>query len=142
MKNVVVSPTLRRRNRSFNPFFMDEFFNPVHRTIPTDKERTTPVLANISKINQDYLIEMTVPGFSKNDIKMTLDGHKLIVTGNKEISDTKYIKREFNLNNFERAFTLPEHVNLNEIEASVNDGVLRINIRAAAEKPMITIEVK
>ncbi|MCZ2100943.1 MAG: Hsp20/alpha crystallin family protein [Chitinophagales bacterium] len=142
MRNADLHPGLRRRNPNFERFFMDDFFHPVYNPAQKVKNRTTPAFANIRKEENNYLIELAVPGFSKEEIQISLDGHTLIVKGSKSVEETAYIKQEFNFSNFERAFTLPKMADLNTIEASAQDGILSIKIYAVAEKPQVQIEVK
>ena len=53
----------------------------------------------------------------------------------------KYLRREFSYHKFEQSLALPEDVNKDEIKASVNDGILTIEIpkvKACEKKPTVT----
>lgn len=142
MTNSVLSPNCRRRNQNFDRSFMNEFFNPSDQNNYRSKERTTPALTNIVKKENDFLIELAIPGFAKEDVQLLVDGQTLTVKGNKAPIEAQYIKREFDFNTFERAFTLPKTVDINNIDASVNNGILSINIHTLAENPQLKIQVK
>ena len=142
MTNSVLSPNCRRRNQNFDRSFMNEFFNPSQQNNYRSKERTTPAFANIAKKENDFLIELAVPGFAKEDIQLLVDGLTLTVKGDKTSTEALYLKREFDFNSFERAFTLPKTADINNIEASVNNGILSINIHTLAENPQLKIQVK
>ncbi|WP_313253919.1 Hsp20 family protein, partial [Empedobacter sp.] len=44
----------------------------------------------------------------------------------KEVKDEKFSRREFNFSSFKRAFTLPETINEDKIEASYVNGILQL----------------
>lgn len=142
MTNSALKPHYSKRHQNFDRLLMDEFFRPSFRNGHQDVEKTTPAYANIAKKENDFLIQIAVPGFAKEDIQLLMDGHMLTVKGNKAPTKAQYIKREFNFNNFERVFTLPKTGDLNKIEASVSNGILSININSLVEKPQLQIQVK
>lgn len=142
MTNSVLNPNCRRRNQNFDRSFMNEFFNPSHQNNYRSKERTTPALTNIAKQENDFLIELAIPGFAKEDVQLLVDGLTLTVKGSKVPTEAQFIKREFDFNTFERAFTLPKTADINNIEASVINGILSINIHTLAENPQLQIQVK
>ena len=46
----------------------------------------------------------------------------------KEEKDKKFTRKEYNYSSFSRSFSLPEEVNKEKIEASYEDGVLKITL--------------
>ncbi len=44
---------------------------------------------------------------------------------NEEVKDEKYSRREFDFTNFKRAFTLPETIDDEKIEATYENGILK-----------------
>ena len=42
--------------------------------------------------------------------------------------DKKYLRREFSYSKFQQAFVLPDNVDVDKIDASVNNGVLTIDL--------------
>ena len=44
----------------------------------------------------------------------------------KEEKDVRYTRHEYSYSSFSRSFTLPDDVNQDKIEASYNDGVLKL----------------
>lgn len=142
MTNAVLRPRNIRGSHRTEPFFMSPFFNPEFREQNFFNKTTDRVLSNIIRNENNYIIEMAIPGFTKDNINIAVDGNILKVNGSKEILETKFIKREFRLDEFERTYNLPKTVDLDKIEATVNDGILRIYIHNLAEKPALQIQVK
>ena len=78
-----------------------------------------------------YHIEMDVPGFSKDEIKIEAKNDYLTVTAEKnseindEDKDKKYLHRERTYGKYQRSFYLGDLVSEN-IDAEFNNGVLKI----------------
>ena len=87
---------------------------------------------NISEKENLYCIDLTVPGFKKEELKINLEKGKLIVLGeHKETTETAestITKKEFNYGSFQRSFLLPETVNEETIKAKCENGILKISI--------------
>lgn len=119
-----------RKNNSLLPSFFgnleNEFFNDDRL------DRFTNVAVNIKERDDDFVIEMAVPGYKKEDLNLEIDGNKLIVSAevSHEVDDSgeNYSRREFSYGSFTRSFTLPREVDVDKINASSNDGVLNISI--------------
>lgn len=119
-----------RKNNSLLPSFFgnleNEFFNDDRL------DRFTNVAVNIKERDDDFVIEMAVPGYKKEDLNLEIDGNKLIVSAevSHEVDDSgeNYSRREFSYGSFTRSFTLPREVDVDKINASSNEGVLNISI--------------
>lgn len=90
---------------------------------------------NVRETETSYTIELSVPGFSKEDLEITLDGGKLTVTGSHDKHETLttksyegYSRKEFYFSNFTRSFNLPETANSESISAKCENGVLTLEI--------------
>ena len=92
-----------------------------------------------------YHLEMDLPGFKKDEIK--IECHKGTITirakkvFNKEEHDgKKFLRRERRFNNVERSFYLGD-IDDEKINASYNDGTLKIVVptKAESQKKIITI---
>jgi HSP20 family protein len=78
-------------------------------------------------------LELIVPGFKKEDIKIKTDDDLLTISAeskseSKGDGEKNYTRREYTYSAFTRTFRLPEYVNLNAIEAHYVDGVLQVKI--------------
>jgi HSP20 family protein len=125
----------------FNDLLNDEFWGGR-----TDSYTFNPAV-NIFEDSGNYIIELAVPGYSKEDLKVTIDKNQLTVSyeSNEESNEpVNYLKRQFGKSNFSRSFELPKNAKSNKIEAAHNNGVLTISIpkTAKVEIPVKDIEVK
>jgi molecular chaperone IbpA len=104
---------------------------------------------NILKWNEDqYEIQIAITGFEKEEIRVEVEQNQLTVYGeSKEMSlgDAMYIHRGLATRDFERTFTLAEHMEVKLAE--IRNGMLRIqlfrNVPESAKPRIIDIvEVK
>lgn len=105
------------------------------------RERSS-VRANIVETSDDFRIELAVPGFSKSDFKINLEGRILAISGGTEDSpenkEESYIRREFSRSAFNRSFRLSSWVDSGSIEAKYENGILMVTIpktEEAKDKP-------
>ena len=127
-----------RRNHVGFPQFakmINEIMNtPIH-TVTKEKVHTTPAV-NVKHDDQQYIIEMSVPGYTKEDINISLKDNKLIISSEVDkTSEETYRLKEFSYGSFKRSFNLPKDANQEEISAKVTHGILHLSI---AKKPEAT----
>lgn len=88
--------------------------------------------SNIIESDDSFIIEMRVPGYEKSDFQISLDNQLLNVEVNKEIqkdkNSGKMLFNEFSILNFRRSFRVTKNVNLDEIKAEYENGILKIQI--------------
>jgi HSP20 family protein len=104
---------------------------------------------NIRENERDFEVEIAVPGKKKEDFNIEVDNNVLTVSleykKEEEVKEDNYTRREFSFNSFKRAFTLPETVNVEKINASYTDGILRFTLpkkEEALPKPKRLIEIE
>jgi HSP20 family protein len=89
-------------------------------------------------------LKLEMPGVSKDQLNIDVDGNELEITGNRELRSSKgtYLMRERPLGIFRQVYTLDDTIDRNKIEASLEGGVLTLNLhRRQSEKPRkITIK--
>ena len=87
--------------------------------------------ANVIESKESFKIELSVAGFSKEQIGIQFQDNLLLVKGtaeDKPNEDEKYLTREFGLNGFIRRFSIPKTVDTELITALFSNGILTINI--------------
>ena len=108
-------------NRLFNADLFD--MNSLAPNLPA---------INIEEDEKEFKVEMAAPGFSKKDFKVNIENDTLIISAErkeeKKEDKKEYKRREFNYSSFERAFTLPESINEDHINAQYNDGILKLTL--------------
>lgn len=89
---------------------------------------------NILETEDNFLIEVAVPGKAKKDLIVALENDMLSISAEEKVEDKnadvsgRFTRMEFSYNNFKRAFSLPETVDREKISASYNNGILEINL--------------
>lgn len=77
-----------------------------------------------------YHIEVDLPGVKKEDIHIDVKDNQLVISGERSFKEERkekdYYKVESSYGKFQRTFALPENVDIENIEASSNDGVLEV----------------
>ena len=139
----------RRNSQTWLPDFFNDFFdnNWMERS-----NATAPVI-NVLEDENKYELELAAPGMTKEDFLVTLDedGDLVIKMEKKqENKDEKrhghYLRREFSYTKFQQTMLLPEDCEREKIEATVENGVLKVNIpkkeKIQPEKRVKTIEIR
>lgn len=84
--------------------------------------------SNILHDDKEYIIEVAVPGLSRRDIEITLEGNVLWIYGERKVKRVFEDVTEFNSTHFRRSFFLPEDSDVNKVSATCNNGLLTITI--------------
>jgi HSP20 family protein len=108
---------------------------------------TSLVPVNISEEEGKYKISVFAPGISREDLKVSVEKNTLAISFQKtQAEDEKesYIRKEYEVQSFERSFKLPENAEIVNIAAEHKNGILHITIpkKAKVEIPVQEIEVK
>lgn len=125
--------TLTRKNEGMFPnLWNDMFENDLFPFSKRSNGGDSVPAVNIHENENNYDVELAVPGMKKENISIDVDGEMLVISAENKAMETKdegkVTLREFNYRNFKRSFTLPENVNIDEISAKYEDGILNINI--------------
>lgn len=87
---------------------------------------------NIRESKNNYELEIAVPGFKKEDFKITTENGLITISAeaSTEKKDEKgsYTRKEFSRTSFSRTFTLPDNVVEDNIHALYQDGLLTVNM--------------
>jgi HSP20 family protein len=122
----------------------EEFFKPWNDWFEKSSlfgKMTTVPPVNIIENEDRYVLSLSVPGMKKDDFKIALEGLMLTISTEKgeekEETEERFTRREYNFYSFSRSFTLPEDVKPEYIEAKYEDGLLKIVLPRKEEvKPM------
>lgn len=84
---------------------------------------------NIIETEKAFEIQIAVPGYKKEDIKIDLENGIMSVSCDKnqtEGHEIKYTRREFGYGTFRRSFKLPKVVESEKISADYKNGILNL----------------
>ncbi|WP_203229464.1 Hsp20/alpha crystallin family protein [Aureibaculum marinum] len=131
------------------PTIFDDFFRDWSST-NFSKTNTSLPAVNIKENEDEFTVEVAVPGMNKKDFQIDLDNDVLTISSEKEAEneETKdnYTRREYSYQSFKRSFNLPKNVvDSDKIKATYKNGELSIvipKLEEAKPKPARLIEVK
>ena len=104
----------------------DHLFNELEHVTRHAQDHYPP--HNIIRTSDtDYLIELAVAGFSRDELNIEVKDRTLTVKGEHQSKGREYIHRGISTKKFKRTFRLSEHVNVNG--ADLVDGVLSIELK-------------
>ena len=129
--------------------FNDPFFIVFGKDIQRMRDNTEIFSTNypphnLIKINEyNYIIELSVAGFSKEEIDITLHGNQLDINGVKlDEEETSFVHKGIASRKFRKFFALGEYMEV--IGASLKDGLLKVKIERIVpeDKKPKTIEIE
>jgi len=108
----------------------DRIFDEMERRYSNQPSNNYPPF-NISRTGENfYEIALAVTGFEKSEISVQVEANDLTIRGesksSNDDSEKEYLHRGLALRNFERTFTLAEHMKVKKAE--IKNGILLIQI--------------
>ncbi|KAM7504185.1 hypothetical protein LguiB_003089 [Lonicera macranthoides] len=139
-----------RRSNIFDPFSLDiwdpfEGF-PISSTLanfPTSAARDTSAIASTridwKETPEAHVFKADLPGLKKEEVKVEVEeGRILQISGERsreqEEKNDKWHRVERSSGQFVRRFRLPENVKMDQVKASMENGVLTVTIPKEEEK--------
>ena len=116
-------------NPHYNPF---RDFDDINRAFFGDNT-LTEFKTDIRDMGDGFVLEADLPGFKKEDIKLSLNGETLTIkaTRHSDFEDQEkksgYLRCERSYGTYTRSFDVTG-VEVSQISASYNDGVLRVRL--------------
>ncbi len=123
--------------------WFDDVFN--RSLIPNFNYNMT--MADVWEEDENYYIEMALPGVDKDNVDVQVEGNVVRIKGGKK-EEEKEEGRQYYLKMletyFEQTFTLPGEVDVEEVEAKMKNGVLKLKLpKIEQNKPkQITIKAE
>ena len=122
----------RRRNDFdlFEDMFRDPFF--------TERESRT-MKTDIREKGDKYLIDIDLPGYDKENIKISVENGYLTVQATIDSNDEekekgKFVRRERYMGTCSRSFYVGEDVKSEDIKATFKKGILRLEVPKKEDK--------
>ncbi len=122
----------RRNFDLFDDFFDDNFFNKKEKNL---------MKTDIKEKKDKYIIEMDLPGFEKENIKLELNNGYLTIKGKQENKideeEEKYVHKERFYGECTRSFFVGDNIKEEDIDAEFKNGILKIDIPKKEEQKEI-----
>jgi HSP20 family protein len=139
----------RPQQKSFNNL-IDDFLFGIPSLLQEDSAKyfNQSVPVNITELETGYQLEVIVPGFGKEEIKIDLDKNLLTISGEKKPlegkNNVKNIRKEYEYKTFKRTFTVNENIDTDKIGATYVNGVLTVDlpIKLEVKEPVKQITVQ
>ena len=119
--------------------------------VPFQRYQGTTELAfvpdfEVKETKEAIVLKADLPGIKLGDIDVQVHGSQLTIAGKRDREETKegerYTMFERSYGSFARAFTLPETVNAQALEAELQDGVLTLTLPKIPEAKPQKITVR
>jgi len=113
-------------------------------------DSTLPAV-NVKENENEFLLEIAVPGMKKDDIKVNYENGRLTISSEKknvieEKEGERISRKEFNYQSFQRSFNIAGNIiDAEKIAAKYENGILNINLPKREEikpKPAKEIRIK
>jgi len=87
---------------------------------------------DVAETSDEIEVKAEIPGVNKDDIDVTVENNRLIISGEKrqeeEEEGKNYYRSERIYGSFRRIFTLPTQADADRVKASFENGVLTVKI--------------
>lgn len=132
----------REMDRIFNELIP---FNWRLEDTESDIGMWTPTI-DMMETDNDYSIEVDLPGMSKKDIQINCHDNVLTIEGERKHESKEeakgYLRSERYFGSFKRSIMLPASIVDDKIKASFKDGVLKINVPKAEKSKRKTVTIE
>ena len=115
----------------WDDFFNDPFFS--------NRKEMKLMKTDIREKENEYLLDIDLPGYSKEDIKISVENGYLTVSAKKEETKEEsekgsYIKKERYSGECQRSFYVGEDIEAEDVKASFKNGILTLDIPKKEEE--------
>ncbi|MBK8749752.1 MAG: Hsp20/alpha crystallin family protein [Saprospiraceae bacterium] len=128
-----IDPAKRVESRNMLMPTMETLFNGFFNNdlVSRDYAGYVPSV-NITEKEDKYCIEVMAPGFDKSDFNVVVEDGLLKISGEhrseNETDETSFVRKEFNYGSFTRQFNLKDVVDIDNIVAKYENGILRLEL--------------
>ena len=145
MKLVPYRKTGEYRPMSNMLSLFDDFFNRVYEDDSSD-ENYRAMAMDIVEHEKEFEILANLPGYKKDDIKISLHENQLMIEANTNVKQeeqkgTVYRCERYS-GSYRRNLMLPENADLSKISAKMEDGVLRLSVPKKEPSPKKEIVIE
>jgi HSP20 family protein len=92
---------------------------------------------DVTETNDAFEINVDLPGVGEEDIEVQITGNRLTINGRREAEQTRegdrYVAVERAYGTFTRSFVLPDSADTEQVEARLENGVLKVRVPKRGE---------
>ena len=133
MENKTVDKPRSSLPSLFDRGWVEKFFNsPLDDYFNFGKMMNVPAV-NVSETDKEFKLNIAAPGLEKSDFKVDAYDDMLTISAehereDKDESDGRFNRREYNYSSWSRSFSIPENCDLDKINAEYKNGELKVII--------------
>jgi len=127
-------PTIKLFDEIFGDFFNNSAINsegiktPIHDIIENDKE---------------YVVELSLAGVEREHININVEEDVLIIKAKRNADEKlNYNRKQTYFGDYERKFILPDNVDVENIKASLSNGILTVVIPKVKDDKKLSKRIK
>lgn len=116
---------------------------PAQMDVQGSRGFVTPP-ANVSATENEYVVEVEMPGVNKDGLQITVEGNELTIIGRRrsELPEGELCYCESSSADFRRVFEVGPDVDTSKIDAKLNQGVLTLHLPKSEKAKPKKIEVQ
>ena len=122
------------------------FGNDLHDWFQAEAELLRPLHVEMTDSDESLNIQAEVPGFGPKDLEVSVEARRLTITGKRETKEEKKAKKtvykERCSDEILRVVDLPAEINTEKVKATLENGVLSLEMPKAAPAKKIAVETK
>ena len=101
-----------------------------------DKDGFRRPLTNIRETDDSYLVTLEMPGVSKKNVEVTLEGDLLTITGERvdKLEDQGLLRKEIRDEKYNRSFKLDSTIDRDQVKAKIDNGILVVTLPKVEKK--------
>ncbi len=120
----------------FNELFKDPFFHTSYADV-----KDKPMRTDIYETNSVYLLEIELPGFSREDIQVELTKGYLTITAAPakkpdDVEKRQIVHQERYHGSYKRSFYVGDKLRQEDIKAAFADGILKLTVPKEVPKKL------
>ncbi|MDH3567689.1 MAG: Hsp20/alpha crystallin family protein [Desulfobacteraceae bacterium] len=127
----------RRMNELYGAVSGDAISMPAAGVFP---------LTNVTEDSNNYYVRAELPGMKPDELNIQVTSDGISISGERKIPEegngVRYHRREREAGKFSRSINLPSEIDVNAVDASLDNGILTITIQKAevAKPRQITVK--
>lgn len=125
------------------PFFDDRDEKRAERKLYGRRSKNL-MMTDVKETDQGYELEMDLPGFAKDEIRVSLENGYMIISAakgldqdEKEKASGRYIRRERYAGACQRSFYIGEDITEEDIKGEFKHGILKLFVPKKEAKPAV-----
>jgi len=121
----------------------DPFLSVLDRSRLSNATNTDAPAVNTYRTGNDLTFEVAAPGYSKENLSVSVDRNVLTIQGvSTRVDREGAVQTEFETASFTRTFTLPSDADPSALTARYSDGILTVSASLVDSRKTLTVDIE